>query len=82
MLLLQCEIDPFDQTELAELENQITELSKENKIWVCDSLYGAPIFFAKKRMDDYVYALIMVLWIKIQYKTPTHFHVLSSYFPS
>ena len=39
----------LDQTELAELKKQIIELSKENKVLVSDSLYGAPMFFAKKK---------------------------------
>ena len=45
----QYKIYPLDQTELAELKKQITELLKENKIWVSDSPYGAPILFAKKK---------------------------------
>ena len=39
----------MDQTELVELKKQIVELLKENKIRVSDSLYGAPILFAKKK---------------------------------
>ena len=39
----------MNQTELVELKKQIVELLKENKIRVSDSLYGAPIFFAKKK---------------------------------
>ena len=38
----------MDQTELAELKKQIIYLLNENKIWVSDSPYGAPFFFAKK----------------------------------
>ena len=45
----QYKIYPLDQTELAELKKQIVELLKENKIWVSDSPYGAPILFAKEK---------------------------------
>ena len=45
----QYKIYPLDQTELADLKKQITELSKENKIWVSSSLYEAPILFEKKK---------------------------------
>ena len=45
----QCKIYPLDQIELAELKKQIIELLKENKIRVSNSLYGAPILFAKKK---------------------------------
>ena len=40
---------PLDQTELAELKKQIIDVLKENKIWVSDSPYGAPIPFAKNK---------------------------------
>ena len=49
MLPLQYKIYPLDQSELAELKKQIVELLKENKIQVSDSLYRAPILFAKKK---------------------------------
>ena len=49
MLPLRHKIHPLDQTKLAELKKQTTGLLKENKIQVSDSLYGAPIFFAKKK---------------------------------
>ena len=39
---------PLDQTELADLNKQIIELLKENKIRVSDSPYGAPILFFQK----------------------------------
>ena len=58
MLPPRCKIYPLDQTEVAELKKQIIELSKENKMQVSDSPYGAPILFIKKRMDNYVYAFI------------------------
>ena len=47
----------MDQTELAELNNQIVELLKENKIRVSDSPYGAPILFAKKK-DGQLYLCV------------------------
>ena len=40
---------PLDQTELADLNKQIIELLKENKIRVSDSPYGAPILFSKNK---------------------------------
>ena len=46
---LQYKIYPLDQTELAELKKKTLDLLKENKIWVSSSLYGASIFFAKKK---------------------------------
>ena len=49
MLPPQCKIYPLDQIELAGLKKQIIDLLKENKTWVSDSLYGAPIFFTKKK---------------------------------
>ena len=42
-------IYPLDQSEIAELKKQVRDLLKENKIRVSDSLYGAPILFAKKK---------------------------------
>ena len=45
----KCKIYPLDQTEISELKKQIIDLLKENKIWVSDSPYGAPILFAKKK---------------------------------
>ena len=53
----RCKIYPLDQTELTELKKQIKELLKENKIWVSDSAYGAPIFFAKKK-DEQLYLCV------------------------
>ena len=57
MLPPQYKIYPFDQTKLSELKMQIIELSKENKIQVCDSPYGALILFAKKK-DGQLYLCI------------------------
>ena len=41
-------IYPLNQAELYELKKQITELLKENKIWVSDSPFEVPTVFAKK----------------------------------
>ena len=49
MLPLQWKIYLLEQTELAELKKQTTELLKENKIQVSDSPYGDPILFSKKK---------------------------------
>ena len=61
MLPLQYKIYPLDPTDLSEIKKQITQVLKENKIQVSDSVYSAPIIFAKKRMDNYIYALIIML---------------------
>ena len=77
MLLPQCKIYPLVQTELRK---QIIELLKENKIRVSDSLYEDPILLPKRRTDNYIYALIIMLWIKIQFPTLIPLHILRSYF--
>ena len=71
MLPPQYKIYLLDQTELAELKKQIIKFLIEKKIGVSDSLYGAPILLPKRRMEDYVYVLIIVLRIKTQFLTPT-----------
>ena len=78
----QCKIYPLDQTELAELKKQIVELLKENKIRVSDSPYGAPILFAKKKDGRLCLCVDYCALNKTRFQTPTHFHVLRSYFHS
>ena len=40
---------PLDQTDLSGLKKKIIDLLKENKIWVSDSPYRAPILFSRKK---------------------------------
>ena len=54
MIPQQHKLNDLDQTELAELKNQIMDLLKENKIWVSDSPYGAPILFFSKKNDGQI----------------------------
>ena len=79
----QYNIYPLNQTEPAEFKKQITELFKEKKIRVFDSLYGASNLFAKNK-DGQLYLCIDYcdLKKKTPFQTPTYFYILRSYFPS
>ena len=61
MLPPRCKIYPLDHTELAELNKQKIELLKKKRSW-CLIVFMEPLFYLPKgRMDDYVYALAIVL---------------------
>ena len=57
----QCKICPLDQTELAKLKKQIMEALKKTRFGYLIVLMGPLSFLPRTRIDNYIYALTIIM---------------------